>query len=115
MIDGLETRNSSKKEKGSVSANRVRCVSPPATDDDADNAVTARSRSASYAGSVRFVKARIARKAIASASWKDAPCAVGYVGMTSVVTSAARCGAVASRATHASVSSTSMAENTRVR
>ena len=75
---GLETRNSSKKEKGSVSAKRVRCVSPLvalADDDDDDNAadVTALRRSASYAGNVRFFKARIERKASARASWKDAP------------------------------------------
>ena len=69
---GLETRNSLKKEKGSVSANRVRCVS-----DDDDDAVTASRRSASYAGNVRFLKARIERKASARASRKDAPCAGG--------------------------------------
>ena len=72
---GLETRNSSKKEKGSVSAKRVRCVSPlvaPADDDNAAD-VTALRRSASYAGNVRFFKARIERKASARASWKDAP------------------------------------------
>ena len=117
---GLETRNSSKKEKGSVSANRVRCVSPlvaPAGDDDDDDdiAVMASRRSLSYAGNVRFLKARIERRASARASWKEAPCAGGYAGIMRVVTSAARCGAVASRAMHASVSSSSELESTSVR
>ena len=78
---GLETRNSSKKEKGSVSANRVRYVSPlvtpTAADDDDDIAVMASRRSVSYVGNVRFFKARIERKASARASWKEAPCAGG--------------------------------------
>ena len=113
-IVGLKTRNWSKKANGSVSANSVRCVIPPAGDDP-DDAVTARSRSASYAGSVSFVKARIARSAIASASWNDAICAGGNVGMARVVTSAARCGAFASRAMHASVTATSVGENSSVR
>ena len=118
-IVGLETRNSSKNEKGSVSANRVRCVSPLVTPaaaaDDDDMVVMASRRSASYVGNVRFLKERIERKASARASWKEAPCAGGYAGMTRVVTRAARCGAVASRATHASVSSSSELESTSVR
>jgi hypothetical protein len=76
-IVGLDTRNWSKNVKGSVSANNVRCVRPliSATDDedDDDNAVTASRRSASYAGNVRFLKARMERKASANASWKEAP------------------------------------------
>ena len=40
---------------------------PPAGDGP-DDAITARSTSAPYLESVRFIKARIARKAIASAS-----------------------------------------------
>ncbi len=114
---GLETRNWPKKVKGNVSANNVRRVIPrvvPADDDD-DNAVTASRRSASYAGNVRFFRARIVRKASARASWKDGPCAGGYAGITRVVTSAARCGDAASRAMHASVSSSSKLESTRVR
>jgi hypothetical protein len=114
---GLETRNSLKKVKGSVSDNRVRCVSPlvaPPDDDDAA-AVTASRRSASYDGKVRFLKARIERKASARASWKDAPCAGGYAGIVRVVTSEARWGAAASRAMHASVSSSSELESTSVR
>jgi hypothetical protein len=97
-------------------------VSPlvaPADDGDEDNdvddaAVTASRRSASYAGNVRFLKARIERKASARASWKDGPCAGGYAGIMRVVTSAARCGADASRAMHASVSSSSELDSTSV-
>ena len=110
----VETEELVEESKGSVSANRVRCVIPP-VDDDPDDAVTARSRSASYVGSVRSVKARIARNAITSASRNDAPCASGYAGITRVVTSAARCGAFASRAMHASVTSISVGESSSVR
>ena len=106
MICGRDVRNWSKNAKGSVSASSVRRVRVSGAGER---------RAASNAGSVSVARARIERSARRRARLKDGPCANGYVGIVSDVTSSARCGAAARLAMHASAFAGEVAECSRVR
>ena len=82
MICGRAARHWWKNAKGSVSANGVRRIRVSGT---------AERRPALNAGNVGVVRARIEHSARRRARLKDVPCANGYVGIASDVTSSAKC------------------------